>query len=178
MHIQLERCLLRPLVPGDAPSLAMHANDRDVWLNLRDLFPHPYTLANAESYIGRVAVQTVPTSFGIVVDGLAVGNISLKAGTDIERNSAELGYWLGRAFWGRGIVSDAVRGMTLHAFDHLHLNRVFAVPFKRNPASSRVLEKVGFTLEGVMRRSAIKDGVIEDQLLYAAYDDTRLNAAR
>ncbi len=171
MIIHRTTCVLRPLVHADASSLASHANDRDVWLNLRDRFPHPYTARDAEAYIAAVQARPVQTSFGITVDGQAIGTVSLMPGEDIERATAEIGYWIGRAFWGRGIVTDAVRGATRDAFDRLGMHRVFAVPFARNPASSRVLEKAGYVREGVMRRSAIKDGEVLDQILFAAYDD-------
>lgn len=171
MEIRCRSCVLRPLVPSDAVSLARHANDRDVWLNLRDRFPHPYSLADAQAYIAMTADQSPRTSFGIVVDGEAVGGIGLEPGEDIARRTAEIGYWLGRRFWGRGITTDAVRAVTRHAFDALGLHRVFAVPFAHNAASARVLEKAGYVREGLMHRSAIKDGVILDQWLYATYDD-------
>ena len=171
MEITCGSCLLRPLGPDDAATLALHANDRDVWLNVRDRFPHPYAVSDAEAYIQSVAAQPVQTSFGIVVDGKAAGNIGLMLGSDIERFSAEMGYWLGRPFWGRGIMTEAVRAVTLYAFAHLALHRVFAIPFAHNRASGRVLEKAGYVLEGVMRKSAVKDGVLLDQHLYAAYDD-------
>jgi len=174
MEIQGTGCLLRPLVLADAETLASHANDRDVWLNLRDRFPHPYSLRDAEDYIAAVAARPVQTSFGIVIDGEAAGSVSLMLGQDVERRTAEIGYWLGRSFWGRGVATEAVRAATLYAFDQLGMHRVFAVPFGRNPASTRVLEKVGYVREGILRRSAIKDGELIDQILYAAYDDDRL----
>ncbi len=170
-------CTLRPLAAADAPSLARHANDRDVWRNLRDRFPHPYALRDAEAYIAHVGPQAPRTSFGIAVGDEAVGTITLMPGQDIERMTAEVGYWIGRAHWGRGIATDALRAVTGYAFDVLGLHRVFAVPFARNPASGRVLEKAGYVREGLMRRSAVKDGEVLDQLLYAAYDD-RWPAAR
>lgn len=169
--IRCPSCVLRPFVAADAPSIALHANDRDVWLNLRDRFPHPYSLADAEGWIAAVAARPVQTSFGIDVDGNGVGSISLMLHDDIERKSAEIGYWLGRAAWGRGIASDAVRAVTQYAFEQLGMHRVFAVPFATNAASCRVLEKAGYVREGFMRRSAIKDGVVLDQVLYATYDD-------
>ena len=174
MEIQCATCLLRPLVPADAAAIARHANDRDIWLNLRDLFPHPYSERDAEEYIASASARPVQSSFGIIVDDEPAGNVSLRPGTDIERQSAEIGYWLGRAFWGRGVMTEAVRAATLYAFEHLRMHRVFAVPFAHNSASSRVLEKAGYVLEGVMRRSAVKDGQVLDQLLYAACDDVRL----
>jgi len=89
--------------------------------------------------------------------------------TDVERVSAEIGYWLGEAVWGRGIATEALQAVTAEAFRRFELRRVYALPFADNRASVRVLEKAGYTLEGHLRQSAIKDGTIRDQLLYAAY---------
>jgi RimJ/RimL family protein N-acetyltransferase len=169
MEIAGATCLLRPLVPGDAAILAEHANDRDIWLNLRDGFPHPYTPHDATTYIAFTQSRPLQTSFGIVVDGEAAGTISLRPGEDIARYTAEVGYWLGRRFWGRGVVTEALRAATSHAFAELGMHRVFALPFVRNDASRRVLEKAGYTLEGRTRYSAVKDGEVLDQWLYAAY---------
>lgn len=122
-------------------------------------------------YIEHVAANAIQTSFGIDVDGQAIGSISLMLGDDIARQSAEVGYWIGREFWGRGIMVDALRATTQYAFDQLRLARVFAVPFVRTSRSVRVLEKAGYAKEGVMRHSAVKEGELLDQLLYAAYAD-------
>jgi RimJ/RimL family protein N-acetyltransferase len=165
------RCLVRAFRVDDAPSLAQHANNRKVWLNLRDLFPHPYTETHAAGYIAHVLKRAEPLSFAIDVDGAAVGSISLRRGEDIERHSAELGYWLGEDFWGRGITTDAIRSVTMLGFAKHDLIRIFAVPFARNAPSCRVLEKAGYAREGLMRQSAVKDGVVEDQYLYAALRD-------
>ena len=171
MEILCGRCLLRPLQPADAESLARHANDRGVWESLRDRFPHPYTTADAVSYIEHVQSRPIQTSFGIDVDGQAIGSISLMLGDDIARRTAEVGYWIGREYWGRGIMVDSLTATTRYAFETLDLVRVFAVPFVTTTRSSRVLEKAGYVLEGVTRRSAIKDGRILDQFLFAAYSD-------
>ena len=171
MEIRCATCLLRPLVPADAPMLARHAADDDVWRNLRDRFPHPYTLQDAEAYIASTAGRAQQTSFGIIVDGEAAGTVSLMPGEDIARHTAEIGYWLGRAFRGRGVITDAVHAVTRYAFAELGMHRVFAVPFAHNTASCRVLEKAGYALEGRMRRSAVKEGVVLDQCLYAVCDD-------
>jgi RimJ/RimL family protein N-acetyltransferase len=160
------------LVAADAESLARHANDYGVWQNLRDRFPHPYSAEDAEAYIAHVASRPVQTSFGIVVGDEAIGSISLMLGQDIARKSAEVGYWIGRAFWGRGIMVDALRATTQYAFDSLGLARVFAVPFATTTRSARVLEKAGYVKEGLMRQSAVKEGTLLDQLLYAAYRDS------
>jgi RimJ/RimL family protein N-acetyltransferase len=175
MELTCASCTLRPFRPSDAASLARHADDRRIWINLRDRFPHPFVVADAERYIASVLERPRLTSFAIDVNGEAVGNVSLRPGDDVERLSAEIGYWLGAPFWGRGIMSEAVRAVTGYAFTELGLVRVFAVPFARNPASFHVLERAGYEREGVLRRSAIKDGEILDQYLYAALanDDAR-----
>lgn len=171
MKIACPTCLLRPLELADAESLARCANDRGVWQNLRDRFPHPYTEVDAIEWIQQVRSREVQTNFGIDVDGKAIGSIGLMLGEDIARRTAEVGYWIGRKYWGRGIMVEAVRATTQHAFAELGLVRVFAVPFVTTTRSSRVLEKAGYVREGIMRRSAIKDGAILDQYLYAAYSD-------
>lgn len=166
---------LRPWQAGDEPALVRHANDHEISLNLRDRFPHPYTREDAENWIELTRGVTPPTTFAINVGGEAVGGVGLELHKDIERLSAELGYWLGRAFWGRGIMSKAVSAATRYGFEDLGLARIYAVPFVRNSASCRVLEKNGYIREAVMRRSAIKDGVILDQALYAITDLDRGN---
>ncbi len=171
MEIQCSVCLLRPLVAADALALARHANDRDIWLNLRDRFPHPYGLSDAEDYIAAVAARPTQISFGIDSAGEAAGTVSLMLGEDIARRTAEIGYWLGRAYWGRGIMTAAVRAVTTYALATLALDRVFALPFVENEASSRVLERAGYRREGRMRHSALKAGVVRDQWLYAHIRD-------
>lgn len=167
MEIQLSSCLVRSFQPSDRESLARHANNRKVWLNLRDSFPHPYALDHADAFIASALAQTPETRFAIVVDGEAAGAIGYVLHTDVERLSAEIGYWLAEAHWGRGIMTEALRTVMEHAIRQHGLVRVFAVPYAWNPASARVLEKCGYVLEGRMRRSAAKDGQIIDQLLYA-----------
>src|SRR5690606_11107271 len=108
--------------------------------------------------------------FAIEVDSEAAGGISLMLHDDVERISAEIGYWLGKQYWGRGIMSEAVGAVTRWGFREFGLTRIYALPFANNAASSRVLEKAGYLLEGVMRRSALKDGVVMDQRLYAVTD--------
>lgn len=167
IELQSRECIVRSYRPADAASLAKHGNNRRIWENLRDRFPHPYTATQAAEYIERILAGADETGFAIEVDGEAVGGISLHPGTDIERIGAELGYWLGEALWNRGITTSAIRLVTDYAFNKKRLERVFAVPFATNVASCRALEKAGYEREGTMRRSAIKDGRIVDQLLYA-----------
>ncbi len=169
MRLDCGLCALRLWREGDEPALVRHANSRAVWRGLRDRFPHPYTRADAEEWISLCRGSV--TRLAIEVGGEAAGSIALEPGDDINCRTAEIGYWLGEALWGRGIATAAVRVMTGYGFEALGLTRVFAVPLANNPASARVLEKCGYALEGRMRRSAIKEGVVLDQLLYAITDE-------
>src|SRR5262245_43670016 len=144
MHIQLTRAAVRTWQAGDAESLAVHANNRNIWRNLRDAFPHPYTLEDARAFIRLALARTPESFFAIAVDGAAVGGIGFTLHEDVERVSAEIGYWLGEAFWGRGIVTEAVRAVTRYAVAEHGLTRVYAVPYEWNRASFRVLEKAGY----------------------------------
>jgi len=151
--------------------LARYANNRRVWANLRDRFPSPYTDEDAELWV-RHATRAVPaTDFAIQVGDEAGGGIGIVLKDDVDRISAELGFWLGEPFWGRGVMTDAVTAFVPWAFERFNLSRIYAQVFGFNPASARVLEKAGFTLEGTLRRSAIKDGVITDQLQFARLRD-------
>lgn len=166
MRLLLKTCEVRSWEGGDLRSLVEQANNRKIWRNLRDHFPHPYTAADGRQFLKNVRASAPETMFAIAVDRKAVGGIGYVPQKDIERVSAEVGYWLGEAYWGRGIATEALIAVTKYAIDRHGLTRVFALPFAWNTASCRVLEKAGYTLEGRLRRSAIKDGEITDQLLY------------
>jgi ribosomal-protein-alanine N-acetyltransferase len=137
---------LRPWREGDAAELALQANDRRIWLNMRDAFPHPFGLQDAERFIAKAIAMSPRTYFAIEVGGRVAGGIGYTLHTDVERIGAEVGYWIGVEYWGRGIATAAVRELTGLAFSaHPELQRLYAVPFSSNPASARVLEKCGFT---------------------------------
>jgi RimJ/RimL family protein N-acetyltransferase len=167
MEMKLAACAVRSWRTDDAASLARHANDRRVSIHLRDLFPFPYGEHDAREFIERARSQDPERNFAIDVDGFAVGGIGFTMFDDVERTSTEIGYWLGAAFWGRGIATEAVTAITDFIFLRYPVTRVFAVPFAPNVASARVLEKAGYELEGRLRRSAIKQGRVLDQLIYA-----------
>lgn len=167
MELNCEKCLLRAWHPNDVESLVHHANNRKVWLNMRDGFPHPYTPPDALDWIARARVARPVTSFAIVVASRAAGGIGFELRSDIERFSAEVGYWLGEEFWGRGIATDALKAATAYALRTYKLNRIYALPFNDNLASIRVLEKAGYRREGLLRLSAFKNGRFLDQALYA-----------
>ena len=161
--------MLRPWRPEDAPSIARHADDPQVAANLRDVFPCPYQLSDAEEFIRlcRAAEPEQAIFRAIVVDGQAVGSVALTRGTDVCRRSAELGYWLGRALWGRGIMTKAVEEMCRTGFEAWDIVRIYAEPFAHNAGSRRVLEKAGFALGGVMRCGIWKNGRLRDYCMYA-----------
>ena len=167
MRLDLETCVVRSFRDADATELARHANNRQVWLQLRDRFPYPYAVEDAREFIAHVRSRAPSTAFAVTVGDAPVGAIGVMLRDDVERCSAEVGYWLGEPYWGRGIATRALVGFTRFAFVAYELERLYAVPFASNGASCRVLEKAGYRLEGRMRRSAIKDGVLQDQLLYA-----------
>jgi [ribosomal protein S5]-alanine N-acetyltransferase len=170
MKLSGQLVTIRSWRQGDQDSLVSNANDREVWMNLRDVFPHPYTAEDADFWVRCAPSQQPEAAFAICENDVAVGGIGLKLLEDIERCSAELGYWIGRRYWGRGYTTDAVRTFTPFAMEHFRLARIFALPFASNSASARVLQKAGFRLEGRLRRSVIKGGEIRDQLIYAITD--------
>jgi len=163
---RLQHCVIRPWGRPDAPSLVRHADDREVWRNLRDGFPHPYTPDAAEAWLAFVAQQDPTTHFAIEVDGEAAGGIGFTLGEGAKERTAEIGYWLGRAVWGRGIATEALRAVTAHAFAEHPLDRLHACVFAWNLASVRVLEKAGYVREGCLSGAATKDGATTDVFLY------------
>ena len=167
MRLDLPSCCVRDVGTGDAAAFSRHGNNRKIWVNLRDRFPHPYTLQHGVEFVARVQRQRPATIWTIDVAGEAAGTIGVVPRTDVERISAEVGYWLGEPFWGRGIMTEVLRAVTHWSMREFQLLRVDALPFATNAASCRVLEKAGYVCEGRLRRSAIKDGQILDQFMYA-----------
>ena len=167
MQLVLERCALRPWRLDDAESLARHANNRKIWLGVRDLFPHPYTIQDAHEFLQRMISEASAMKLCIEIEGAAVGGIGVHPGEDVHRHTATVGYWLGEEFWGCGIMTEAVTVVTDFCFENFPLRRISAEVFASNPASARVLEKAGFTFEGCLKNDVLKDGKLLDSLLYA-----------
>jgi RimJ/RimL family protein N-acetyltransferase len=166
MEIQGSQFLLRPYREGDQESLVAHANNRKVWENLGNQFPHPYTRADADWWIGHCAeVDETQHRWAIDIDGDAVGGIGLDQMPLYSTNSWSTGYWLGETFWGRGVVTEAVRLVTAYAFEQLGARRVQAWVFDWNPASRRVLEKNGFQVEGRLRQMVEKGERVGDCIM-------------
>jgi RimJ/RimL family protein N-acetyltransferase len=171
MKLTGDRVTLRAWKPSDAASLARNANNPKVARQLRDRFPHPYTLADARQFIQSVAGAEPTMLFAMIVDGEAVGGIGFFPGSDVERFSAEIGYWLGEPYWGKGITVEAIRLVSAYAFDVCNILRLFALPFADNAQSIRALEKAGYTREGTLRSSSVKYGHIRDQAMFALVND-------
>jgi ribosomal-protein-alanine N-acetyltransferase len=160
-------CALRPWLPADIPSLVANANNRNVWRNLADVFPHPYTEEDAEEWLRVAGNPGRNLIFAIERDGLAVGGIGARAGAGIFARTAHFGYWLGEGHWGRGLATAAGRAMLDYLAADARFVRLEAPVFEWNPASMRVLEKLGFEREGILRRSVTKDGRLIDSVLFA-----------
>ena len=151
----------------DLDALLRHANNPKIAANLRDQFPYPYTRRDAHEYLNYVRSKDVPTAIAVEYAGEAAGGIAFKMGIDIARLSSELGYWLAETHWSKGLMTRAVTAATDWAFDNYRIVRIFATTFSHNVGSVRVLEKAGFEREGLLRRSAIKNGEVLDQIMYA-----------
>lgn len=160
---------LREWTEADAESCAAEANSVRVAQFLRDMFPHPYTVADAQKYIAFCRAQDPSRALMHCIDvgGHAVGSISVVAERDVYRRSAELGFWLGEKYWGRGIMTRAVRQICAEAFAALGVVRIHAMVFAPNAASQAVLRHAGFVLEGVHRRAVFKHGVFFDEHTFA-----------
>ncbi|MCI8360954.1 MAG: GNAT family N-acetyltransferase [Clostridiales bacterium] len=161
--------ILREWTEEDAETLAACANNPKIAANLRDVFPCPYTLADARAYINGCAAGPEEKQLcrAIAIDGQAAGSIGVFLGDDVYRRSGELGYWLAEPYWGQGIMTRAVEQICREAFDRFVIDRIYAEPFARNQGSRRVLEKAGFRLEGVMRKGVYKNGETLDYCMYA-----------
>jgi [ribosomal protein S5]-alanine N-acetyltransferase len=163
---------LRPWKNDDRYSLVNYANNYNIARFMTDKFPYPYTMDDAVNFIEMASISVPSNILAIEVDGKAVGGIGIHIQPDIYQKNAEMGYWLGEPFWGRGIITNAITQMVDYGFKHWPINRIFARPFGTNLASQRVLGKAGFLLEGKFEKTLYKNGEYLDELIYA----TRLKA--
>lgn len=162
-------CTIRPWRLDDAAALAAILNNENIQNNLRDGIPYPYTEQDARDYLSSV-LQSDPDStfaFAITADGSVAGSIGLFRQENIHCQTAELGYYVAEPLWGQGIGSAAVAQACRHVFAATDILRIFAEPFAYNLASCRLLEKVGFQLEGILRQHALKHGRVLDMKLYS-----------
>ena len=160
---------LRRWQAGDELSLVKYANNYQIWRNVRDSFPHPYTLEDAHQWIMLCESIKQPTVFAIEINGEAAGGVGIILQKDVFRKNAEIGYWLAEPFWGNGIMAEAVKEMTEYTFNHFEVHRLYAGVFEYNPASMRVLEKAGYQLEAILRQSVCKEDKLWDEHLYVKF---------
>ncbi len=164
---QLSLGRLRPWREGDEDSLSHHASNRNIWNNVRDFFPYPYTPRDAHSWVRSNKSYHQPNNLAIEVEGQAVGNIGFTVKDDIYRYNAEIGYWLSEDYWGRGIMTEAIPIMTDYIFKNFQVNRLFACVLGNNIGSMRVLEAAGYQREAILRKAAIKNDHYLDEYIFA-----------
>ena len=163
------KCQIRKWKLSDADDLASALNNEKVLNYLRDGLPYPYTQKDAQHYINSILSSNPNETFAyaIDVDGKAVGSIGAFRQGNIHFRTAELGYYLAEEYWGKGIMTQAVKQLCQKLFAETDILRIFAEPFAYNIGSRRVLEKAGFQLEGILKRNAVKNGRVLDMAMYA-----------
>lgn len=157
MNLKGNQIRLRLLEKSDAQPLAKVANNKKIADNLRDVFPYPYTIKDANWFIDMVQSQAETPRFAIEYQGEFAGMIGLHLQPDVYRKSVEIGYWLGEPFWGKGIATEAVKLIVDYGFKNLDINRIWAGVFAYNAGSKRVLEKNGFEPEAVLKKAVYKN---------------------
>ena len=166
-------CEIRKWKIGDAEELANALSNKKVQDNLRDGIPFPYTTRDGEEYIKSIlsSDENNTFAFAVVVDGKVIGSIGAFRQTNIHAQTAELGYYIAEKYWGRGIMTDAVKQLCDYVFCNSDIIRLDAEPFAYNIGSCRVLEKAGFQYEGTLRKNAVKNGKVLDMRMYSRIRD-------
>jgi len=162
---------LRSFGEKDLDKLLQFCNNENIWNNVRDYFPHPYTEKDAVDYIEYCHSLNPPQVFAINYKDQLAGSIGVIIQNDVYRHSAELGFWIAEPYWGIGIASEAIKLIVKYAFKELKLERLFASVFDFNKASQKVLEKNGFQLESIAKKGFVKNGVIGDEYRYFLLKD-------
>lgn len=162
-------CQIRKWKLSDAKDLAIALSNKKIQDNLRDGLPYPYTEQDGADYISAMlsADENETFAFAITVDDKAVGSIGVFRQANIHRQTAELGYYLAEEYWGKGIMTEAVKQICEYVFGKSDIIRIYAEPFAYNAPSCRVLEKAGFQCEGILRKNAVKNGKIVDMKMYS-----------
>lgn len=162
-------CRIRKWELSDATDLAAALSNKKIQDNLRDGLPYPYTEQDGTDYISAMlsADENEIFAFAITVDEKLVGSIGIFRQGNIHRQTAELGYYIAEEYWGRGIMTEAVRQICAYVFEKSDIIRIYAEPFAYNTASCRVLEKAGFQYEGTLRSNAVKNGEVIDMKMYS-----------
>jgi len=167
MILKGENISLRPLKMKDKEAIALLVNNKKLWDNLRDIVPHPYSLKDAEFYIGMMTADGAPPTFAIEYEGQFTGVIGLVPQSDVYKKTAEIGYWLGEPYWGKGMMSEAVNLITNYGLNELGFIRIHAGIFEYNIGSMKVLEKCGYQKDGIFKKSIFKNNKIWDEHRYS-----------
>jgi len=158
---------LRPWNLDDLDHLVIIANNVNIAKYLTNQFPHPYKRESGEWFIKNATSQDPIHIMAIDVEGKAVGAIGLHTKDDVSIKNLEMGYWLGEAYWGKGIMTEAIKEMTTYGFKNYDINRIYARPFGNNIGSQKALEKAGYELEARFKDTIFKNGEYLDELFYA-----------
>lgn len=158
---------LRPWQWSDSKKLTHLINNRKIWDNVRDYLPHPYSYKDADVFLKHNVEQVVQTNFAVIKDGEITGGVGYIPKDDVYKFTAEIGYWIGEPYWGQGIATEAIRLLVKKIREQSPLIvRVYAEVFDYNKASMRILEKNGFYLETIRRKSVVKNGIILDDSIF------------
>ena len=150
----------------DAAALTAIANNKKIWLNVRDRFPHPYTLDDAFQWIAYTSDQKPLQNFAVLSSNIIVGSVGVLLRDDVYRKSIEIGYFIGEPYWGKGIAPKAVELIIEYIQKQFDVVRIYAEVFEHNKASMRVLEKTGFHLESIRKKAVIKNNVLMDDYVF------------
>ena len=163
------KCRIRKWELSDAKDLAAALSNKKVQDNLRDGLPYPYTEQDGKEFISAMlsADENETFAFAIIVDDMVIGSIGIFRQDNIHRQTAELGYYIAEEYWGKGIMTEAVKQICEYVFAKSDIIRIYAEPFANNIASCRVLEKAGFQYEGTLRSNAVKNGKVIDMEMYS-----------
>lgn len=167
INLDVNQFFLRNWSLNDAPSLAKYANNKKIWLSMRDEFPYPFLERDAVEFIKKFNSTNDSLYLAIANEFEAMGNIGVYFNNDVRRKSAVLSYWIGEPFWGCGIATNAIKKYCDYIFFNFDVIRIYAKLFENNIGSKRALEKAGFINEGYFRNAIIKEGKMLDQYLYA-----------
>lgn len=160
---------IRPWKPEDAAPLAAICNNKKIWLNVRDTFPYPYTVANAVEWIAFTLSQKPIRNMAVIYNDNIAGSIGVMTKEDVYRKSIEIGYFIGEPYWGKGIATTAVGLLVEYIKSNFDVIRMYAEVFSHNNASMKVLEKNGFHLEGIREKAVIKNNVIMDDYVWVRF---------
>lgn len=163
------KCRIRKWELSDAKDMAAALSNKKVQDNLRDGLPYPYTVQDGKEFISAMlsADENETFAFAITVDNMVLGSIGIFRQGNIHRQTAELGYYIAEEYWGKGIMTEAVKQICEYVFANSDIIRIYAEPFAYNIASCRVLEKVGFQYEGTLRSNAVKNSKVIDMKMYS-----------